>query len=288
MSSTESNTQVSAQRDRYWLYAVIAVAILMYIPTFRYLWGKWMEDAQYSLGFLVPLVCGYFTWKKWPEISGLKRWPSIWGVILIAFGLALHLAGEVLDVSGPSALSIIIVLIGGCLYFHGKYLVKLLAFPLAYTIFAIPLPGGLIDRVGLPMQLLASGATAKILGLLGLDVTRAGIQLSVDGYNFEVAPACSGMSSLVALVGVTAVFAYITRLPIKYKWFLFCLSLPIALAANIIRITTIALVGSEWGWEVAMKVYHEWSSPLLFMVAILLLFAINWGLEWLSARRTTV
>jgi exosortase/archaeosortase family protein len=95
------------------------------------------------------------------------------------------------------------------------------------------------------------------------------------------------MSALVALVGVTAVFASITRLPAKYKWALFSLSLPIALAANVVRITSIALVGYFWDWEKAMSIYHDWSSPILFLVAIIQLFIINWGFEWLSARRTT-
>jgi len=190
-------------------------------------------------------------------------------------------------VSGPSGVSIIVLVVGACLYFHGAQLVKVLAFPLAYTVFMIPLPGGIIDRVGLPMQILASRSTAALLNLMGLDVTRTGIQLSVDGYHFEVAPACSGMSSLVALVGVTAVFAYITSLPAKYKWTLFCLSAPIALVANIVRITSIALVGYFWDWDKAMHVYHNWSSPILFLVAIIELFIINWGFEWLSARRTT-
>lgn len=280
-------SETGYRRERLMLLALVAVAVVMYIPTFRYLWGKWNEDAQYSLAFLVPFVCGYFVWKKLPEARELARSPSAWGVVVIVFGLILHLAGVILDVSGPSSVSIILVLVGGCLYLHSPALVRLMAFPLAYTVFAVPIPGGLIDRVGLPMQILASASTVKLLQLIGIDATRAGIQLTIEGFDLEVAPACSGMSSLVALVGVTAVFAYITRLPARYKWFMFALSAPIAIAANILRITTIGLVGYQWGWEKALKIYHDWSSPLLFMIAILILFALNWGFEWLSARRTT-
>ncbi|MEN6355769.1 MAG: exosortase/archaeosortase family protein [Armatimonadota bacterium] len=287
MSTIDGIGKGHDRRARAWVFVIIAAAVIMYIPTLGYLRDKWIEDAQYSLGFLVPLVSGYFVWKKWPDTAGLTKSPSIWGLVLILIGLLLHLSGTLLDLSGPSGVSIIIVLIGGCLYFHGKGLLKLMAFPLAYMVFMIPVPGGLIDRVGLPMQLLASGSTAHILSFLGLDVSRAGIQISVEGYQFEVAPACSGMSSLVALVGVSAVFAYLTRLRPALKWTLFALSLPIALAANIVRITTIALVGYQWGWENAMHIYHDWSSPILFLVAIILLFVINWGFEWLSARRTT-
>ena len=163
----------------------------------------------------------------------------------------------------------LICFIGLCLYLHGTALVKTLAFPIAYLAFAIPIPGGVLDVVGFPMQLWASGSTAHLLRLMQIDVTRTGVDLTVlcsdfAIYRFQVVQACSGMSSLVALVGVTAVFAYITNLPVRFKWLLFCLSLPIALAANVLRITSIGLVGWQWGPDVAQHVFHDWSSPILF------------------------
>ncbi len=286
MSSNETKANAANVVEKRWIITVSILAVLMYLPTFRFLWDKWQQDTQYSLAYLVPFVCGYFVWKKWPEAKKLSRSPSRWGLTIIVVAIILHLTGVILDVSGPSALSIIILTLGGCIYFHGFGLVKLMAFPLAYMFFMIPVPGGVLDRLGFPMQIMASAATASLLSLTGLEVVRAGIQLSVDGFSFEVAQACSGMSSLVALVGVTAVFAYITNLPPKLKWVLFFLALPIALIANIVRITSIALVGSYWDWGIALRIYHDYSSPLLFLAAIVILFFINWGFEWLNARTT--
>lgn len=284
MISNEAKTKPLTAADKRWIITSAVLAVLMYLPTFRFLWDKWQQDTQYSLAYLVPFVCGYFVWKKWPEAKTLPHSPSRWGLVIIVFAILMHLTGVILDVSGPSALSIIVLLLGGCIYFHGFALVRVMAFPLAYMIFMIPVPGGVLDRLGFPMQIMASAATASLLRTTGLEVVRAGIQLSVDGFSFEVAQACSGMSSLVALVGVTAVFAYITTLPVKQKWFLFFLALPIALIANIVRITSIALVGSYWDWEIALRIYHDYSSPLLFLAAIVILFFINWGFEWLNAR----
>lgn len=286
MDSTQAKLQRQFRTDRCWLTAVLAVAVVMYVPTFRYLWGKWMEDAQYSLAYLVPCVSAYFTWQKWSEIKALPRSPARFGLLLIVLALVLHLVGAVLDVSGFSSLSIVVMLVGACAYLHSAALVRTLWFPLAYTVFAVPVPGGVIDKVGFPMQLFASAATAHLLRMVGIPVVRAGIQLDVDGYGFAVAQACSGMSSLVALVGVTAVFAYLTRLPAVYKWALFALSMPIAIAANILRITAVSLLGHLYDWDTAMAL-HKWAaSPILFTFALLLMFAINWGFEWLSARRT--
>lgn len=287
MSTASIKPNRGTNTERIWLLAIILAAIVLYIPTFRFLWGKWMQESQYSLAFLVPPISAYFTWKNWPEIKKLERSPSIWGLVILIIAILLHLAGTLLDVSGPSGVSIILALIGGCMYFHSTALVRILWFPLAFTVFMIPVPGGLIDKVGLPLQLWSSASTAAILRVLGLDVVREGITLTVDGARYDVAQACSGMSSLVALMGVTAVFAYITTLPNIFRWVLFALSIPVALAANVVRIVTITLVGQQWGQDVAIHIYHDWSSPMLFLAAICFLLLINWGFECLSARLTT-
>ena len=287
MTSKEIPTKQQTSREWMWLLAVVAVAVVMYIPTLRYFWRSWMGDSQYSLAYLVPFVSGYFIWIKWATVKKLKRSSCRAGLSVIVLGLLVHLAGTALDISGLSSVSLLLCLVGGCMYFHSKALVQTLAFPLAYMVFMIPIPGGVVDRVGFPLQLWASGGTAMLLKLMQIEVVHNGVNLTVDGNSFTVAQACSGMSSLVALVGVTAVFAYITKLPVKFKWALFFLSIPVALIANVVRITTIGLVAYQWGADSAIKIYHDWSSPILFMAAILMLFFINWGFEWLSARRTT-
>ena len=267
MALAEAPTLSRPRREWAFLTAVIAAAAITYLPTFRFLWERWMDDS-------------------WPKVRALRREPSAWGLVITGLALALHLGGTLLDISGPSGVSVILCLLGGCLYFHGPPMVKALRFPLAYTVFMIPIPGGILDMVGFPLQLWASGATAAVLRLIGMEVARSGVNLSVPGFDFQVAQACSGMSSLVALVGVAAVFVYISRIPTGLKWVLLLLALPVALAANVVRITAIALVGYQWGPEAATSLFHDWSSPILFLAALCMLFAINRGLEWLYDLRT--
>ncbi len=289
-NSRERGPEVKKQYSRgeaAWLCAIFVLAAVLYAPTFRYLWGRWMTDSQYSLAYLVPFVSGYFVWKSWPAVSRVERSSSSWGLVLLVTAVLLHFVGSVLDVAILSGVSILLCLLGGCLYIRGAAFTRVLWFPLAYTAFMIPVPEGLIDMVGFPLQLWASASTARILELMGIEVTRSGVNMTVPGFSFEVAQACSGMSSLVALVGVAAVFAYVTNLPAKYKWVLFVLSLPIALVANVVRITTIALVGYGISPNAALNIYHDWSSPILFLVAIMLLFVISKRLEWLNERRTS-
>ncbi len=287
MNTTTRELDSLRNRERLWLIAVLVSAAILYAPTMVYLVQRWRADVQYSLAFVVPFVSGYFVWKKWSEVKALKPSPYVLGLVIILFALAIHVAGVLLDISGPSSVSMLLFLLGACLYFHSAALVKTLAFPLAYTVFMIPIPGGVLDLVGFPLQLWASGAAAALLRLIGLEVYRSGVNMSVPGFDFQVAQACSGLSSLVALVGVTAVFAYLTNLPTVFKWILFFLALPIALTANVVRVTIIAFAGYQWGHDVAMSIFHDWSSPILFVTAVVLMFIISLGLEWISKRLTT-
>ncbi|MCE5199276.1 MAG: exosortase C-terminal domain/associated protein EpsI [Armatimonadota bacterium] len=271
-----------SRADKLKLLCVGVLFIAVYAPTFVYLWNRWLHDSQYSLAFLVPFVSGYFIWRLWKQATSTRVDASPWGLGLIIAALLMHFVGTLLDVAVISGMSILVLLLGVCLHFRGSGFTKVLWFPLAYTVFMVPIPEGIIDLVGFPMQLWASMSTEKLLNLIGLEVFREGVRLVVGSFDFQVAAACSGMSSLVALVGVTAVFAYMTKLPAWLKWVLFFLSLPIALIANVVRITTIALVGYRWGADVAMNMYHDWSSPMLFMVAILLLALISRGFEYLA------
>ncbi len=277
-SSNKKYTEVA------WFGVLLVAVCALYFQTFGYVWRAWNAEVQYSLAFLVPFISGYFVWKQWGALKAIDRKPTAVGLVLIVLAILLHIAGTALDISGPSTISILVLILGCCLFFHGLQLVKAIWFSLAYLVFAVPFPGGVTDLIGFPLQLWASGTTAAVLRMTGMQVTRSGVNLAVPGFEFQVAEACSGMNSLVALVGVTAVFAYTAKLSGRYKLLLFLLAIPVALVANVVRITTIGLVGYKLGPAAATGIYHTWSSPLLFVAAILQLVFFSWIFEKMNAK----
>jgi exosortase len=273
-----------SKEESFWLITIGIVSIIVYAQTFVTFWAKWSSNAQYSMAPLVPLVSGYFVYSMWGKVTKLEHNECKWGLSLIILALLMHVVGSALDITGPSGISVLVFGIGLLIYFHSFEIVKVLWFPLAYLLFAIPLPGGLIDTVGLPLQLKASAGTEFLLKTLGIDVVRSGVNFEVPGFVFKVAIECSGMSSLVALIGVIAVLAYLSRASNLFKWILFALAIPVAFVANVIRITTIALVGYYFGSDAATNIYHDWSSPILFMSAIVIMLFMSWIFEKISLR----
>ena len=117
-STQRSERSPVGRAETIWLLVVILSAVVLYLRTFAYCWKEWNQESQYSLAFLVPFVSGYFLWKAWPQVRMMQRTPSAWGLMLIVAALLMHVGGTVLDISGPSSVSIILYLVGACIYFR--------------------------------------------------------------------------------------------------------------------------------------------------------------------------
>ena len=137
-------------RSTRWTVAIAVAALALYLPTLSHLWVRWLHDTQYSLAFLVPPICGYFVWKLWPAASATERRPSGWGLVSIIAALFLHLLSVVLDLKIISGFSLLLFILGSCLYLRGAAFTRVLWFPLAFLVFAVPIPGQVIDMLGRP------------------------------------------------------------------------------------------------------------------------------------------
>src|SRR6056297_2639909 len=83
-----------AQRKNLILFALAAIAIaVLYADILHLLYLDWLNDPNYSHGFLVPLISAYFAWQKKEELEQLSVKPANSGLLLIFFALAVLLLG---------------------------------------------------------------------------------------------------------------------------------------------------------------------------------------------------
>jgi exosortase len=146
----------------------------------------------------------------------------------------------------------------------------------------VPWPDFLVEMISFPMQIATSVYSAMLARAVGVDVLRDGVNLGIwnAGHTafkarFEVAVACSGMHSLIALLCLSAGIAYFTPVALWKRWLLFLLGLPMAVAANIFRVFLILCVGNWISPELAGKAFHDWSAPVLFLLNTMGLLAIR-------------
>lgn len=249
--------------------AIVAFIALLYWPTsvFGWLVQSWLSNPYYSHGFLVPLVSGFFAWTKRHELK--KREPSIIGAFVLALGILVYILGFVQNMRFLTAFSFLIVLSGLLLSFYGKKTTRLMVFPLCFLIFMIPLP--YIQEIGFFLQSISVHSSAWLLKALGLAITTVGTEIHLGDNVFTVGLACSGINTLIALLALVLVYVYLLMGAFYRRTLLFVIAFPVAILANIFRITAIILVANYYGTALATGLFHDLSSPLFFIIAFLCL-----------------
>jgi len=237
-------------------------------------WGdKVSFGADYSHGYLIPFVSLWVVWHKRDAFFAATKKVCIVGLYVIIAALIMHWMGAKMQQTRISLMSLILLIWGIPFYFFGWQIAKLLIFPCAYLIFCVPL--NFLDALSFPLQQAATAISFNILNGIGLECERVGTQLVSPFFQLNVEAPCSGLRSLLAMTALTAVYAYFTQKTFIKKWLLFVLSIPIAVAGNIGRIISIAVVSIVSGQKLGAGLYHDWSGYILFAVAISLMVAMS-------------
>ena len=256
------------------LFITLLLALL-YFRTFHWLLNSWLTDPYYSHGFLVLIVSGFIAWRNIREHKNPEYAPFKSGILIFAFGLILYVIGFIKLFPFLTAISFLFTTSGLILYFYGKPLMRAFLFPIAFLIFAIPLPFVFLEKVAYILQSLSAYYPALIIEMLGIPVTRVGAEIQLTDASFVIGLPCSGMNSLISLLALVTIFIYILKCPLYKKITLLCLSIPIAILANILRITSLLLIANAYGAETANGFFHTLFSPLLFIIAFIFLILIS-------------
>ena len=278
------------------LGVLIALFVGIYAQTFLFMAGRWMTDPSATHGWLIIPIAVWAAWGKRSKLASLPLMSNKKGLWVIGFALALHLLEIFFDINGPSPLSIPIFLAGAVWYAAGSAWLKELAFPIAYLLFMVPIPGALNQVVSQPLRQLAHAGSKAIVERIGIPIAGAGMNMEFwrpgsNHTNFDrdfvsliIADPCSGLHSLMAIKALHAITAYRSRLTLGWKWALFMMALPISLAANVCRLTLVILVAAYYSKEFGLKAFHDYSPYLLFIFVFMILISIGRLMEWATAK----
>jgi exosortase len=259
-------TKTPSRSTRLWLPLVLL--ILVYLPTLYDLVIDWISDPNYSHGVLIPLVSIYLVWSKREDLTRLPASTSPIGIAIVIAGLVLFLLGTAAAEYSTARLSFVIVLFGLIWYLYGTRIARETWFAFFFLCFMIPIPYVIYYAVAFPLQITASKITVFILNTLGMGVVRQGniIHLA-DGYTLEVAEACSGMRSLVSLLALGTLYAYLTQKRLGARLTLFVSTIPIAVFANVVRVLLTTLIAATITQEVTSEPIHTLMGLSVFFVA---------------------
>jgi exosortase len=143
--------------------------------------------------------------------------------------------------------------------------------------------------MSLPLQFIASHLGSSLLGLLGVPVLREGNIIQMSTLTLDVAEACSGLRSLISLFTFAVIYGYLKESTVVRRICLVLAAIPVAVAANGLRIVGIGLLGQYGGPDLAEGFLHTISGVAVFFLAILLLILIHAAMhctDRLISRRT--
>lgn len=257
------------------LALLLLLAGVLYAGVAAKLVYDWYDLPDFSHGFIVPFFSAFLIWERRQRLAATPIAPSWAGIPLVMLGLLMLLTGRFGADLFLSRLSFLALLAGAVWTVAGLRVLRVLLFPIGVLLLAIPLPAVVFNQLTFPLQMLASRVAADMLPLAGVPVLREGNVINLPAMQLEVAEACSGIRSMMSLFTVAVFFGYLFERSNVRRVLLALCSLPIAVAANSLRIFGTGLCVQYWDPDKAMGFFHEFSGWLMFLVSLACLYLIH-------------
>ena len=263
----------------YKRYLPILIAAASFLALYHHvilkLINDWRNDADYSHGFLIPLISGYLIWQKKQALSELSPKPRNMGLLLLFLSIAFYILAYTGAELFTQRFSMILVILSTIVFLAGWEYFRMLFLPVLYLTFMIPLPAIIWNKIAFPLKLFATHIAVNVIQFLGITVYGEGNIIYLSNTTLQVVDACSGLRSLTSLLALSAAFALITPHSIPKKLTLFLSAVPIAIAANIFRLVVTAVLAKKFGPQVAHGFLHEASGIAVFLISLIILFLLN-------------
>jgi exosortase len=254
---------------------ILGLLIALYYHIAIKLAFDWYFFPDQSHGLLIPFFILFLLWMQREVLLTSQVSPSWSGMWALGVGLTVLLIGVFGADLFLSRISFLILTSGLIWALLGWPFLLRVRFMLFVAFLAIPLPALILNQITFPLQLYASKVATALLVLSGVPVLRDGNVLQLPAMQLEVAEACSGIRSLMSLLTVAVIFGYFMERTTKRRVILALASIPIAIAANAMRIFGTGLCVQYWDPEKAMGFFHEFSGWVMFLVSLSCLYIVH-------------
>lgn len=255
----------------------------LYLPVFIQLYSLRWQLIDYTHAYFILPIALWIVWRRlqviWEKITVQHKGP---GILSQALYLALFAAGALLFVVGwrqdylfVTTFSLVPLSAGLAGFLYGTGVLRELLFPIGYLLLLVPPPLGIIDQVTLPLRYWVSYAAAGILKLMHYPVSREGTLIFIGQRQILVGDACSGLRSLITILALALLYAYLNSGSLRKKIILVLCALPLALFANLVRIISMCLVTYYFGENAGQRYFHDYSGIAVFVLAVLALAGID-------------
>ena len=278
--------------------AIVAVVVAFYLQDLNLVFRNALSDeATYHI-LAIPFLFGYLLFRKRSMVNAAlkqeeqsisssfsKYFTLLVGVLLCVTAVLAYWSGSYTFTPIEYHMLTLPVFVAGLtlILFNGQTL-RQLAFPIVFLFFLTPPPTEILYSVGSTLSDLSAHASNALVNAFGMASTISAqygspiITLTRPDQslmNFSVDVACSGVYSLVGFLIFAVFIAYISRGKLFSKFAILLMGIPLIIALNIIRITTILAIGFNYGESLALQVFHTVGATVLMFIGTLILLGIT-------------
>jgi EpsI family protein len=252
-------------------------------PLLPGLLADWHTE-NYAYGALVPLIAGYLIWQKSDalEMSPLK--PTFLGCIPLVISVTMFLLGQLAADVFIMRTALVLALAALTQVIFGNHYLFRLAFPLLYLFLMVPLPYTFVSTLTHALMFSDAILAVNIVGALGIPVYLDANVLYLPNITLIIADVCSGISSVLALFVLGAVYAYVLPVSPGCKIILVLSAVPLAAAANLFRIVVTVVLAYHYGMAALDSYFHKIHGTFNFVLAVCFLAGLGELLRRISPR----
>jgi exosortase len=257
---------------------LLGVLLATHWTTLSRMADRWTHDPQYSHGFVVPLFALVVLWSRRDMLKSVTWKPAWLGLGLLAVGVALRFVAVQSDIEPLDGLSLLPTAFGLVLLVGGWSVLGWSWPALAFLAFMMPLPFSIESSLALPLRRVATAMSTYSLQTLGCPAIADGNIIFIDDIRLGVEEACSGLGMLMTFFALATALAMIVNAPLHDRLVLIASAIPIAILANVIRITATGVAYHLSGRDspLAQLIYHDLAGWLMMPMAL--------GMLWLELK----
>ena len=285
---TPSSTTIAEvlRTQRVALLLAAGALIALFWPVLTGLVEFWSDDPDFSHGFLVPAISVGILVANRRQLGALPSRRGVLGLALLVASLAVFGAGYLTRTNVVQRAGLWGSVIGATWFVFGSGLLKTKPFPFFFLLFMFPPPYRILSGIRLALKSFATQLSADCLRLAGFAAEQQGNLLEVGDHQLEVADACSGIRSLMAIVATAALFAYLFRTGWVRGALLIATAIPVTLAVNVLRILIVAFALVQFDIDLTTGWPHDVLGLVVFALSLALLFVSASFYEWLLVWKT--
>jgi len=298
-ADAEARSPIALSQKSWNHFAFLSAALtVVYFLPLRDLVQYGLSNELYSHCWLMPIVAIYLIWMDRDRIDYQNPNP-LRAASLIPFALATisflvfwtnreQWTGDLFENQLSSiTLSYVMAIYGAAFLTLGPSVLCSIAFPLFLTLFMIPFPVFVKEAIETFFQYTSADAAFWMIKLVGLNIYREGLVFHLPSIVMEVAPQCSGIRSSLVLLVTSLVASHLFLKTTWKKAALVLFVIPLAIARNGFRITTLAFLCEHISPDMIHSWVHRRGGPLFFLLSLIPFFIVLF-LLWRSEPKDKI